>query len=129
MEAANAAEILRRTRLRHGISQEALAIRAGLTHVDIAAIESEQTSPTVRSDGVGIDLTLNQSNLELGVEQRVQKGLEFADFVRHNRGGGAEDLGCSLRLGPLLHSLYDAAVNFVVVGSIGGLVYGSAYPT
>jgi hypothetical protein len=29
----------------------------------------------------------------------------------------------------LLHSLYDAAVDFVVIGSIGGLVYGSAYPT
>jgi hypothetical protein len=35
----------------------------------------------------GVDLTLNRANLELTPEQRVQKGLEFADFVRANRGG------------------------------------------
>jgi transcriptional regulator with XRE-family HTH domain len=147
MEAANAAELLRRARLHRGISQEALAVRAGLTQADIAEIEDDQTSPTLcvlnellhllgeqlilaaETRETGIDLTLNQSNLELSVEQRVEKGLGFADFVRRNRGGGAEGLGCSLRLGPLLHSLNDAAVDFVVIGSIGGLVYGSAYPT
>jgi hypothetical protein len=37
----------------------------------------------------GVDLTLNRANLELTPEQRVRKGLEFADFVRANRGGGS----------------------------------------
>jgi transcriptional regulator with XRE-family HTH domain len=98
MEVANAAELLRRARLHRGISQEALAIRAGLTQADIAEIESDQTSPTVgvltellhllgdqlvlaaATRETGIDLTLNQSNLELSVEQRVEKGLGFADL-------------------------------------------------
>lgn len=35
----------------------------------------------------GVDLTLTRANLQLTPEQRVQKGLEFADFVRANRGG------------------------------------------
>jgi len=35
----------------------------------------------------GVDLTLNQANLELTPEQRVRRGLEFADVVRRNRGG------------------------------------------
>jgi len=36
----------------------------------------------------GIDLTINRANLELTPEERIQKGLEFADFVRASRGGG-----------------------------------------
>lgn len=35
----------------------------------------------------GIDRTLNQANLGLTPEQRVERGLEFADFVRRNQGG------------------------------------------
>jgi len=35
----------------------------------------------------GVDLSLNQANLELTPEQRVRRGLEFADVVRRNRGG------------------------------------------
>ncbi len=77
----------------------------------------------------GIDLTLNQSNLELSPEQRVRRGLEFADFVRQNRGGGTEGLGRPLQLEPLLKPLKKNGIDFVVIGSIAGLVYGSAYPT
>lgn len=77
----------------------------------------------------GIDRTLNQSNLELSTEQRVQKGMEFADVVRENRCGGSEGLGRSLQPGRLLHPLRLSGVDFVVVGGIAGLVHGSAYPT
>jgi transcriptional regulator with XRE-family HTH domain len=96
--------LLREARIRHGVSQERLAIRAGTTQSAISRIEQERVSPTVktltellhllgedlvleaRQQDTGIDLTLNRRNLELTPEQRVAKGLEFADFVRHNRG-------------------------------------------
>lgn len=97
--------LLREARIRHGLSQERLAIRAGTTQSAISRIEQERGSPTVRTleellqligeDLVlavekrdsGIDLTLNRANLELTPEQRVRRGLEFADVVRRNRGG------------------------------------------
>jgi transcriptional regulator with XRE-family HTH domain len=147
MEAANAGELLRGARLRHGISREALAIRAGFTRLDIADIEECRVSPSiddlnellhlVGSDLVvsaerrdtGIDRTLNHGNLELSVDQRIQKGLQFADLVRVNRPDDASDLGRSLALGSLLSPLQEGGVDFVVIGSIGGLAYGSAYPT
>jgi transcriptional regulator with XRE-family HTH domain len=97
--------LLREARLRHGVSQERLAKRAGTTQSAISRIEKDRVSPTVQTltellhllgeelvlgaekRDTGIDLTLNRRNLELTPEQRVQRGLEFADFVRRNRGG------------------------------------------
>lgn len=97
-------EILRDARLRHGVSQERLAVRAGTTQSAISRIEKDRVSPTVQTltellhllgeelvlsaekRNTGIDLTLNRANLALTPEQRVEKGLEFADFVRRNRG-------------------------------------------
>lgn len=96
--------LLREARVRHGVSQERLARRAGTTQSAISRIEKERVSPTVQTltellhllgeDLVldtakwdtGIDLTLNRGNLELTPEQRLQKGLYFADFVRKHRG-------------------------------------------
>jgi transcriptional regulator with XRE-family HTH domain len=97
--------LIRDTRIRHGLSQKRLAKRAGTTQSAISRIEQERLSPTVqtlaellhlmgeelvltaeRRDS-GVDLTLNRASLELTPEQRVRKGLEFADFVRANRGG------------------------------------------
>lgn len=40
-----------------------------------------------------------------------------------------EDLGDSLQLEPLLAALERHGVDFVVVGGVAGLAYGSAYPT
>lgn len=77
----------------------------------------------------GIDVTLNQGNLELSTDERVRRGLQFADFVRQNRSAGAESLGHLLEPGPLLQVLIGHEVDFVVVGSVAGLVHGSAYPT
>jgi transcriptional regulator with XRE-family HTH domain len=97
--------LIRDARIRHGLSQERLARRAGTTQSAISRIEQERISPTVQTlaellylmgeelvlkaekRDTGVDLTLNRANLELTPEQRVQKGLEFADFVRANRGG------------------------------------------
>jgi transcriptional regulator with XRE-family HTH domain len=96
--------LLRDARIRHGLSQERLARRAGTTQSAISRIEKERVSPTlqtlaellrllgedlvlgVQKRDTGIDLTLNRANLELTPDQRVHKGLEFADFVRQNRG-------------------------------------------
>jgi len=98
-------QLLREARTRHGLSQERLARRAGTTQSAISRIEQERLSPTVQTlaelfhlmgeelvlkaerRDTGVDLTLNRANLELTPEERVQKGLEFADFVRANRGG------------------------------------------
>lgn len=97
-------QLLREARIRHGVSQEQLATRAGTTQSAISRIEKDRISPTIATltellhllgeDLVlsvekwetGIDVTLNEGNLKLTPEQRVQKGLEFADFVRRNRG-------------------------------------------
>ena len=92
--------LLRDARLRHGLSQERLAIRARTTQSAISRIEKERVSPTVqtlsellhlmgeelvldaKSRDTGIDLTLNQKNLEFTPEQRITRGLDFADLVR-----------------------------------------------
>ncbi|MDX6634691.1 MAG: helix-turn-helix protein [Solirubrobacterales bacterium] len=97
--------LLREARIRHGLSQERLAIRAGTTQSAISRIEQERGSPTVRTlaellnlmgeelvleaekRDTGIDVTLNRANLELTPSQRVERGLDFADFVRRHRGG------------------------------------------
>lgn len=96
--------LLREARIRHGISQERLAIRAGTTQSAISRIEKERVSPTVQTlaellhllgedlmlsakdRDTGIDVTLNQKNLDFTPEQRIQRGLHFADLVRQNRG-------------------------------------------
>lgn len=142
-----AGRLLRETRRRRGLSQEDLAVRAGAAPVVVSDIEADRVSPTVEMLGellellgedlvlgaeereTGIDLTLNRGNLELRPEHRVQRGLAFADVVRENRSGDDDDLGRSLRPGPLLGALDRHGVDFVVIGSIAGLAHGSAYPT
>jgi transcriptional regulator with XRE-family HTH domain len=96
--------LLREARNRHGVSQAQLAIRAGTTQSAISRIEKERISPTVQTlvellhllgedlvlcakdRDTGIDLTLNQKNLDFTPEQRIQRGLDFADLVRQSRG-------------------------------------------
>lgn len=147
MEPASAGNLLRETRLRHGLSQEVLAIRSGTSKAEVAAIEEGRVSLEVDAlrellellgEGLilcaerritGVDLTLNQANLELSSEHRMLKGLAFADLVRHNRPDGAADLGRSLQPGPIFSALDSHRVAFVVIGSVAGLVHGSAYPT
>jgi transcriptional regulator with XRE-family HTH domain len=101
-------ELLREARQRHGVSQKRLAMRAGTTQSAISRIERDGVSPSVETlrellyllgedltlaagqRDTGIDRTLNAQNLALTPEQRVKKGLAFADFVRRNRGGAVQ---------------------------------------
>lgn len=98
-------ELLKQARCRHGVSQSSLAVRAGTTQSAISRIERDRVSPSIETLGellylmgedltlssevrdFGIDRTLNQANLGLTPEQRVRRGMEFADFARRNRGG------------------------------------------
>ncbi|MBS1863599.1 MAG: helix-turn-helix transcriptional regulator [Actinobacteria bacterium] len=93
-------ELLREARIRHGLSQEKLAIRAGTTQSAIARIEHDKISPSIKTMtalfqameedfvfGVrprdwGVDLTLNHSNLGFTATGRLERQLGFADFVR-----------------------------------------------
>jgi transcriptional regulator with XRE-family HTH domain len=98
-------ELLREARRRHGVSQKSLATRASTTQSAISRIERGRVSPSIKTlsellyllgedltlstkaRDFGIDRTLNQSNLTFTPEQRVRRGMEFADFLRRNRGG------------------------------------------
>jgi transcriptional regulator with XRE-family HTH domain len=97
-------EILREARQRHEVSQRELAIRAGTTQSAISRIEKDRVSPSVEtlrsllfvlgedlvlgseSRDFGIDKTLNELNFTFTPAQRVRRTMEFADFVRRNRG-------------------------------------------
>jgi transcriptional regulator with XRE-family HTH domain len=98
-------ELLRDARKRHGVSQQSLATRASTTQSAISRIEGDRVSPSIETlrellyllgedlvlaverRDAGVDRTLNQANLALAPAQRVMRGMEFADFVRRNRGG------------------------------------------
>lgn len=97
-------ELLRQARIRHELSQEQLAIRAGTTQSAIARIEHDHTSPSIKTmtalfqameeDFVfgarprdwGVDLTLNALNLEYSATGRLERQLGFADQIRELRG-------------------------------------------
>lgn len=97
-------ELLRDARRRHGVSQKRLAIRAGTTQSAISRIERDGVSPSVetlrellrllgedlvvetRPREWGVDATLNRSNFEFTPDQRIRRGLGFADMVRQVRG-------------------------------------------
>lgn len=104
VEATTPGQLLREARRRHGVTQARLAIRAGTTQSAISRIERDRVSPSVetlrellhllgedlelgiRESASGIDRDLIRSNLAHGHGARVRRGLEFADFVRRNRG-------------------------------------------
>jgi transcriptional regulator with XRE-family HTH domain len=158
-------EFLRRIRIAYGISQAELAIRANTTQSAISRIESGKVSPsfdTLRellrllsadltleasARDVGVDLSLNRRNFEISPEERIEKGLGWADQVlriqRENgvrAGANGEDRAAwdivdarrdkpILEPGPLLDALDRKQVDFVVIGGVAGLAHGSAYPT
>jgi transcriptional regulator with XRE-family HTH domain len=97
-------ELLRRTRIRHELSQEQLAIRSGTTQSAIARIERDRVSPSIKTltaflqameeDFVfgsrrrdwGVDYTLNQRNEQFDTTGRIERGLGFSDVIREIRG-------------------------------------------
>jgi transcriptional regulator with XRE-family HTH domain len=104
----SAGQLLRDARRRHGVSQVRLAARAGTTQSAISRIERDRISPSVETlrellyllgedlalgselRDSGIDRTLNEGNLRFTPAQRVARGLDFAAFVRRNKGFAPE---------------------------------------
>jgi transcriptional regulator with XRE-family HTH domain len=106
-------ELLRQARVRHELSQEQLAIRAGTTQSAIARIEQDRSSPSIgtlstlfqameedfvfgaRPRDWGVDLTLNRKNLEYTPTERLERGLGFSEVVREVQGQivGRKELG------------------------------------
>jgi transcriptional regulator with XRE-family HTH domain len=104
LEDRSPGELLRETRVRHRLSQEQLAIRAGTTQSAIARIERDKISPSIRTmtklfqameedflfgtrrRDWGVDLDLNRKNLEYTPTERVERGLGFSDVIREVRG-------------------------------------------
>jgi transcriptional regulator with XRE-family HTH domain len=92
-------QLLREARLRHGLSQERLARRAGTTQSAISRIEQERGSPTIKTlaellhlmgedlvlgvepRDAGIDPTLIDERLKMSEEERLDYGISFADQV------------------------------------------------
>jgi transcriptional regulator with XRE-family HTH domain len=97
-------ELLREARIRHELSQEQLAIRAGTTQSAIARIERDRTSPSIKTlttlfqameeDFIfgarprdwGVDLTLNHMTLGYEPTERVERGLGFSEVIREVQG-------------------------------------------
>jgi transcriptional regulator with XRE-family HTH domain len=97
-------ELLRQTRVRHELSQQQLAVRAGTTQSAIARIERDKISPSIKTltdlfqameeDFVfgarrrdwGVDFTLNRKNEQFDATGRLERGLGFSDVIRERRG-------------------------------------------
>lgn len=91
--------LLREARVRHGLSQERLARRAGTTQSAISRIEQERISPTVQTlaellylmgedlvltaqqRDAGIDPTLIDERLRMSEEERLDYGVAYANQV------------------------------------------------
>jgi len=103
----SAGQLLREARLRHGLTQRQLAIRARTSQAAISRIERGVVSPTVEMlarllDLLGEELMLEASpvdyghdrtllaqNLERTVAERIQHMTDVANFVLRNRGATA----------------------------------------
>jgi transcriptional regulator with XRE-family HTH domain len=102
VEERSPGQLLREARLRRGVSQKRLAIRARTTQSAISRIENDQISPTVETlrvllhmlgedlvmDAVerdaGIDRSMTQANLADSHDVRYRRAMEFSDFVREH---------------------------------------------
>lgn len=91
--------LIREARIRHGLNQEQLAIRAGTTQSAISRIEKERVSPTVQTlaellrllgedlvlsleeRDAGIDKSLVDERLRMSESERLDYGIAFANQV------------------------------------------------
>jgi len=107
VEERSPGRLLREARVRRGVSQKRLAIRAGTTQSAISRIERDRVSPTVETlrgllhmlgedlalgssvRDAGIDRSMTRTNLAYTQEERLRKSQDFAAFVRRNLPDGA----------------------------------------
>ena len=103
----SAGELLREARLRHGLTQKQLAIRARTSQAAISRIERDVVSPSVEMlarllDLLGEELVLEASpvdyghdrtllaqNLQRTAAERIEHMTDVANFVLRNRGAAA----------------------------------------
>jgi len=96
-------ELLRRVRVRHGLTQSQLAARARTSQAAISRIERGLVSPSVATLAqlfdlmgeelvlgaepidYGHDRTLIRQNLARTVDERIDHGVSFTNFVLRNR--------------------------------------------
>lgn len=96
-------QLLRDVRRRHGLTQAQLAARARTSQAAISRIERDLVSPSVdtlaslvdlmgeelelgaQPIDYGHDVTLLEQNLARTVDERVDHGVEFSNFVLRNR--------------------------------------------
>lgn len=101
-----AGELLRATRLGHGLTQRQLAIRARTSQAAISRIERDVLSPSVstlaellrlmneelvldaREVDWGHDVTLNRTNLSLTVAQRLDRLVPYARLADELQAAG-----------------------------------------
>ena len=99
-------ELLRDVRLRHGLSQDQLADRAGTSQAAISRIEQSLVSPTFETLAKLLDLmgervelaaepidyghdrTLLKQNLRRSPADRIDHNVSLANFVLRNRRPG-----------------------------------------
>ncbi len=102
MDQLTPGQLLKQVRLRRGVSQARLAIRAGTTQSAISRIERDHVSPSVETlrellHVLGEDLVLSAERRESGIDrsltrerlaaspaERIEFGREFADMVIAN---------------------------------------------
>ena len=100
VEGPTPGELLREARERRGLTQGRLAIRANTTQSAISRIEAGKVSPSfatlrellrlmgedlvlgAKQRESGVDGTLNQANFKLSPDQRVQRGLAWAEQIK-----------------------------------------------
>lgn len=143
----SAAELLRSARTRAGLSQRALAKRAGTAQSVVARIERGQTSPTwetlqrlLAAAGSGIGAQTEPAiepgsmlyelpgMLRLTPEQRLRGAENLSDFLYRARrvsdGGRVPGVTIPLDLGLLFTTLVKHDVRFVLIGALGATLYG-----
>jgi transcriptional regulator with XRE-family HTH domain len=97
-------ELLRAARARHGLTQKQLAARARTSQAAISRIERNLVSPSINTLATLLDLmgeelrlaaepidhghdrTLIAQNLDRTVDERIDHGVAFSNFVLRNRG-------------------------------------------
>ncbi len=144
---STAAELLRKARALAGLSQRALARRAGTAQSVVARIERGQTNPTwetlerlLAAAGPGVSAQLGPTiaegsmlyevpgMLRMTPEQRLQGAENVSDFLYRARrvsdGGGVPGATTPLDLKLLFTTLARHNVQFVLIGALGATLHG-----